>query len=465
MNKKPFNEIEEQMKASAESWEPAFDEQSWHHMEKLLDGHDDRRKPLAWLLWLIPAIIGITIAGYFLFNQNDPSVASAGNSPMPSKKEIQIQQTPTAPVLVNTGNTEVPSSPAQNNIHQKSRVAKTSPPLLTHLNAALNKPLGIAHDKKKDHTNSAPAAPVSVSVDGDDPQQQNSRPRTGSHLYEEGKSNMMISPSIAEVPAIVEDSTKQQPSSSMAANTITDTKEMGVDKEILSKKHTGNKDSIKNSLEETIPQNQIAKNEKKNKVFSPFYIGLSGGIDGSGVDFPGLNKFAPRVGVTVGYHLNKNFSLAGGFFAGNKKYVAGKGDYKARPGSYLSTVDIEEVDANCRVFEIPLWLRYDFTGNKNLRPFVSLGISSFIMDKEDYEYYYYRFGNPYRASYTYKGNQHLFSVVRVASGIEKKISHNFFLSVQPGLAIPLGGVGDGQVKLFSTELLLGLKYRPFKKTK
>src|SRR6478672_4962358 len=73
MNKKPFNEIEEQMKHSAEGWEPSFDEQSWQHMEKMLDAQDDRRRPIAWWIWLLPVLLGIGVGGYFLVRKNGPT--------------------------------------------------------------------------------------------------------------------------------------------------------------------------------------------------------------------------------------------------------------------------------------------------------------------------------------------------------------------------------------------------------
>ncbi|MGB4884007.1 MAG: hypothetical protein WBP01_03135, partial [Ferruginibacter sp.] len=69
----------------------------------------------------------------------------------------------------------------------------------------------------------------------------------------------------------------------------------------------------------------------------------------------------------------------------------------------------------------------------------------------------------HHAKASYNGNKHLFSVLRVVGGVERKFKSNFSIFVQPGLAIPMAGVGEGQIKLFSSEILIGLKFRPQKK--
>jgi hypothetical protein len=69
----------------------------------------------------------------------------------------------------------------------------------------------------------------------------------------------------------------------------------------------------------------------------------------------------------------------------------------------------------------------------------------------------------YSKGYTYTGNEHLFSTALLSAGIEKNITKKFAVQLEPTISIPLKGVGDGEVKLFSTSLLLGIKYKPFNK--
>ena len=62
----------------------------------------------------------------------------------------------------------------------------------------------------------------------------------------------------------------------------------------------------------------------------------------------------------------------------------------------------------------------------------------------------------------YTRNTHLLSTLTLAAGIEKKLSDRFIMYLEPSISIPLKGVGDGSVKLYSTGLNLGIKYSPFK---
>jgi cytoskeletal protein RodZ len=71
MSTKPFKDIEEVIKNASEGYEPPFEEASWAKMEVLLDKEKDRRKPLFWLWWLLPLLIGGSVGGYFILN-NEP---------------------------------------------------------------------------------------------------------------------------------------------------------------------------------------------------------------------------------------------------------------------------------------------------------------------------------------------------------------------------------------------------------
>ena len=85
------------------------------------------------------------------------------------------------------------------------------------------------------------------------------------------------------------------------------------------------------------------------------------------------------------------------------------------------------------------------------------------MKKEDYQIYYDHYGVPQQAAVSYTGNQNLFSVFRFSAGIEKKVSKNFSIMASPGIAIPLAGVGEGEVKLYTTDIMIGIKFTPSRK--
>jgi len=175
------------------------------------------------------------------------------------------------------------------------------------------------------------------------------------------------------------------------------------------------------------------------------------------------SEFAAKYGVGIGYQLSKKISIQSGFYASQKKYIAGPDDYQAKPGSYWSMVQIVKVDAACLVYDIPLTFRFDFIKKSKINYYATVGISSYIMKKEDYNYYYYRYNAPREATRIYTGNKDLFSVFNLSAGIERKLSPVFYLQAEPSVGIPILGVGEGSVKLYSAALQIGLKYQPVKK--
>jgi len=177
------------------------------------------------------------------------------------------------------------------------------------------------------------------------------------------------------------------------------------------------------------------------------------------------NEITPKYGIGIGYQLNKRWSIQTGIYASWKKYIAGPGDYNYKAGSYWTTVKMIKVDASCLVYDIPLTLRYDFIQKPSTIYFATAGLSSFIMKKEDYNYHYIRNNIYYQSKRSFTGNKAFLSEFNVSAGVEKKITSAVSLLAEPSVAIPLAGVGDGGVKLYSTALQLGLKYKPAKRRK
>jgi hypothetical protein len=225
-------------------------------------------------------------------------------------------------------------------------------------------------------------------------------------------------------------------------------------------------DTAKKDLAEKVPSTNKLKVES-NKKNGRFYLLASIGADAGSVHFLSLkdSKIVPKYGVGIGYQINKKLSVQTGFYASWKKYIAGPEDYNTKHGTYWDTVKILKVAASCLVYDIPIILRYNFIQRPTTTFYTTAGISSFIMKQEDYIYHYNDYSNYHVKSKTYTGNKNLFAVFDLSAGIEKKINSQFSILAEPSIGIPLGGVGEGSVKLYSTALQLGLKYNPLKKKK
>ena len=170
-----------------------------------------------------------------------------------------------------------------------------------------------------------------------------------------------------------------------------------------------------------------------------------------------------KYGLALGYNINRRLSVQTGFYAGKKKYIAKEGEYNFKTISYLNTVKVIKVDADCIVYEIPVSIRYNIIQKKTSTIYASAGLSSYIMKSEDYNIYFLRNNIQATRAWNYTGNQHFLSTLIISAGLEKRLTNKIALQIEPSVNIPLKAVGEGSVKLFSTSVQAGLKYTPFKK--
>lgn len=448
MNRKPYNQVEEQIKNAAQNWEADFDEQAWKQMEKMLDEKDDRKRPVIWWIWLLPFTLGVATIAYFYFNNSRPIHQSSINinktlhsKPLPKGNANTVKLPNDA---LSNSTPVVPGNKSQEGISLSNK-----------------KNINIHDSKSYSTVNEQEEKAGKPATDGSFSHKKvskkvNSKAKyyiSNSNASEEGKAELQNRSDDSLENAKVEIT---NPINQIAGE------DKLTAKDSVSKKIDSSQNKQLTAIKDSLPL-QKNNNPKIIAKDSKFYFSLYGGAEGSGVNFPGVNKFNFRTGISMGYYLNKKLSLQAGFFTGTKKYIAGKNDYKAKPGSYWSMVDITKVDARCLVYEIPVSIKYDFASKHNWKSFAGAGISSFIMKKEDYAYDYLYYNMPQHANASYKGNQHWFSVLRIFGGVERKLGKTISGFLQPGIAIPLAGVGEGQIKLFSSEILLGIKFRPQKK--
>lgn len=464
MNKRSFKDIEEEMKQLANAYEAPFDEQAWVSMEALLDKDKDRKRPpFFWIWWLLPIVVAGVAGGYYLYSNNktnnertyaisktESRVSDNKNADNPVGKNMQ----PGSEINIQPGNTD----PGAGKPHNEQHISAGKNPV-NDINAGtfndVKKGNGsqkknvvlYSSGKKTQHSKNKSSINVKASDPASDYANSIVQPVKQSVVIPDNKDlDADKSLSSGVLPVIKNDSVNNKTSS---------LKDSLKDKELVIA------DSLKKQKIETAGINETGKTNRKNN--RGFYFIAAAGAEAGGVKLFSFDKITSRFGIAVGYQFGRRLSVQTGFFTSNKKYVAGPGDYTAKAGTYWSVVDITRVDASCRVYEIPLMFRYDFYNGNKTNLFISAGLSSYIMKKEDYQYYYYRYGTLREAGASYTGNQHLFSVMRVAAGFEKKINGPFSIQLSPGISVPLAGVGEGQVKLFSTDLMIGLKFTPNRK--
>ncbi|MBC7921852.1 MAG: outer membrane beta-barrel protein [Ferruginibacter sp.] len=159
-------------------------------------------------------------------------------------------------------------------------------------------------------------------------------------------------------------------------------------------------------------------------------------------------------GVALEYRLSDRWSVTAGGFYSDKRYQATADDYTpSRPWTYRPDL----IGGNCKIIDLPVNLRYYALSRATGNLFVGVGLSSYLMRSEDYEYRYNHY--PTRTWKAPDRVQHWLGVINLSMGYEWKLGNRFAIQVEPYLKLPITGVGAGDVKLSSTGAFMTLKYR------
>jgi Outer membrane protein beta-barrel domain len=440
-----FEHIEHKIKEAAENNEIVFEEKAWDKMEALLE-KEDKKRPFFWLWFALPLII---IGGYSAYQFSNATVLNKTNVPIINKKNTEKIFTPTSASntaqlniqKLTTATQHIPTTALANNVNNIPN---------TFASAVNNSYKNIYQKKYKSLILSSVGSKKTTSTINDD------------KINDEILQNKNIKNSTSKTRSIIKnaDATEDE----IVTNTTTENKKRDT---VISQKINANViENIKKDSNISITKNaSLRKENTKNKSLSRFYILAAAGEDiGSVKLFSFANSsFSAKYGGSLGFDINKRLSVQAGFYASKKKYIAGPEDYNVKAGSYWSIAPITKVEAACLIYELPIVLQYKFLQRKSVNVYIGAGASTYIMKMEEYNYFYKRYNIEYSKANTYTGNQHLFSTALLSAGVEKNITKKLALQLEPTISVPLKGVGDGAVKLFSTSLLLAVKYKLFKK--
>ncbi len=474
-SEKQYNDIEKRIIEAANGSDYPFEESSWRKMEQLLDHRKDRRRPFFWIFGALLLGALITGAVYTFTNNNQQKDQPIAGTPGGDKNNIiSYEDRSQTPVSKNTDAipNDKPTLPATNTVTYSTNGNPV---------ASIGSPVGNSvagnteNDKDKPaKVNSYKTSSSTSVLTGNTTAFKNTRRakksagkkntaaenNTGTENLAAANKNLfktnsevkmkITAPELeADADVIVKDGVEK------VEEDVKVDKVEKIDKVVK-------KDSTK--PETKLAKATAPKKDKKKKENGLYVLAGLGAETNSTKLFSFKNStITPRYGIAAGYQFNKRFSVQAGFFAGAKKYIAGPGDYTIKAGSYLSTVKIIEVDANCLVYEVPVTLQYNWLIKPTANYYASLGIASYLMKKEKYNYTYERYNTIYHYPYNYTKNSHLFAAVQVSVGVEKKLGKHFYLQAAPAVSIPLNGVGEGKVKIFTASVQVGLKYFPFKK--
>ncbi len=163
----------------------------------------------------------------------------------------------------------------------------------------------------------------------------------------------------------------------------------------------------------------------------------------------------------IEYRFNNRLSIQSGVIRSLKLYNALPSQYEWN--SYWTMPSpLKDIDATCKMLDIPLNIRYDITQKANSRWFVGAGFTSYIMLKEEYIYNYENPSDPNikRRNWEGKTGAYPFGVFNLSTGYERQIFHRLTFQAEPFFKAPLGKVGYGKVRLATAGVFFSVKY-PF----
>jgi hypothetical protein len=424
--------FDKKIKDSLSQRPPGNDIPDWDKMETLLDKHlpveKDNRRRIFFILFSFLLLGGGAFLVWQKNNGNKHEVASTSSQKQnPSSTENNKPE--------NTGLDKGTSTP------QSHVIAADIP------NHKENQPYGsIARTGNNKKIN----APVNTGTTGS---KQKRSDQTIDELVKDTEPER----------SLIENLTKKE-----TEPTITEKKEPIKEAEVEQTKTDAKVEGQKVESKETMSvavNKTDSKKQNTSSFASNFFVSVSAGPDLSKV---GDNTGEVRAiyGAGIGYQISKRFSVRTGFYAGRKVYSADPGDYHPPDNFWGYYPNLENIEANCKVYDIPVTVDYKISSNKKQSWFASVGLSSLLMKEETYDYYFKPNYSPTYITYTKtinNQNKHYFSVLNLSGGYTRVLNKNISLQAEPYLKIALDGVGYGKVKLNSGGVLFSAVIKPFAK--
>ena len=166
-------------------------------------------------------------------------------------------------------------------------------------------------------------------------------------------------------------------------------------------------------------------------------------------------KLSGNIGLMATYRLTSRLGVSAGVLYARKLYQTDFANYRPSDGWSNPQRTPRFVDADCQVLDIPVNLHFDIAHRRRAAWFVSAGVSSYLMLRETYDYTYppHEYGYPKQFT-LHNQNRHILGIGNVAVGYRRQIGAATSITVQPFIKVPLTGIGNGNLKLYSSGIAL-----------
>ncbi|MFK8006424.1 MAG: hypothetical protein AB8H03_08640 [Saprospiraceae bacterium] len=424
-----------------------YNEASWQEMEKLLD-KDDRRRFLWWWFFGIGALI--LIGSIFFFGKNETGVVDT-NLDLDKKEIVENQN-------------QNQNQESNSNLENQTTTSDSENQIFKSEKSDENFQLNLDNISNKKELNN------SSSTSNKNLQQYNYKNQNEDQSltfddFEFQKSeleNTIVSDSVSEKTNEVSDGfllKNNQKNNSVNVLLQVDSVLSISRLEILAKRENDIKlNLLERDTNRSSPRMEFVLLGYVNEKILNLALVL--GSESSATNYNNFSKPNWKFGAQVEYRFLKKYSLSVGANFARKKYGAAGDDYNPEDGAWLYGVSPTDVDAVCDILELPVSISFFQYENNENGLYARLGMSSFFMLEE---HYWYSYDQEIPGQIKYWGgeneNKHWFGIGEVAFGYQHYLRPKTSVQIEPFFQIPLSGVGNGNVKLWSAGINLRLNFQ------
>lgn len=416
MKKLTDQELDSVFKHAAEGYQPAFDATAWEAMNAKLD---QPKAASLWKRWMPFALIGLGIfsTGVWVgirFNED-----SSSSSFLKSNGTESVQPTD----LMDKENQQLLSKQEQIEVENESTVDQYLSEIF------VEKPRQIGSDSKEFE--------VALQRNRNDENNNSFMVEEVGKLNEQAKVNLGIDGKVDYREPIKEGFSKDNPTESLQDSVLSNNQVAVVKPDSAQSDAT-----VEHKKKRSVNQRAVYLRALVSPDFSSIRNTSTSSL-----------TTGSNYSLMVEYQLASRWSLSTGGIWSFKKYSTNQ---EITYGKYTA----DSMVGSCRVLDIPVNVNYRFLPQARTSFYASVGLSSYIMLKEDYTYTFNTSSGTKDFTFNIKGkNNEWFKMLNVAFGVQYQVTPRFHLQVEPFLKAPLVGIGEWDVLLSSVGFFTGLKYK------
>ncbi|MEO7445346.1 MAG: outer membrane beta-barrel protein [Ferruginibacter sp.] len=188
-----------------------------------------------------------------------------------------------------------------------------------------------------------------------------------------------------------------------------------------------------------------------------FYAGFSGGIDITQIKMQHNSHPGYNYGLLAGLNINNRWEIETGIFLETRYYETTGKNFSSKNLTLPSYINIMYAKGNCKMLEIPFDIHFIPFPETKSKWYISAGISSYLMTKENYVFTVNYNNRTYDRAYMYtKDRSTLLAGLTIGGGFSTALGKSYLARLAPYIQLPISGAGTGLLKLQSAGLRVAI---------